>query len=86
LLTVVQARPEVPQTKWKDYRYYPVDAERQWQKCTQLGLSFVKLFNRQDGRTDLVLIYVQQSDGNYLFRTFSHITLALKTTTWEYDV
>ena len=48
-------RSAVPQTEWKDYRYYPIDTEWQRQKCTQLGLPFVKVFNRQDGRPDLVL-------------------------------
>jgi len=31
-------RPAVPQTEWRDYRYYPIDRQWQMQKCEQLGL------------------------------------------------
>ena len=79
VITAVR-RPEVPQTEWSDYRYYPIDAEWQRQKCTQLGLPFVKAFNRQEGRADLVLTRLDlrsikriSGDGNCLFRVMSFI-------------
>ena len=78
-ITAVE-RPTAPRTEWRDYRYYPVDVDWQRQKCTQLGLSFVGPFRRQDGGSDVILTRPDlrslkriSGDGNCLFRAMSYV-------------
>ena len=73
-------RPAAPRYEWSDYRYYPVNEAWQQQACELLGIRFVRPFQRQDGRSDMILTRPDMrslrsigGDGNCLFRALCYI-------------
>ena len=70
----------VVHTEWPEYRYFPVDEEWQRNACRQLGLRFVRPFERTSGGPNVVstrpiTTWLKRIGGygNCPYRSFSYI-------------